>query len=505
MLALAIGIATAMFTIVDALILRPVPFSDPEQLARLVMRNEENAPGFVPIAVYQAWRQSPAFDAVEVASGNSVYVGFEGGEVRKNMARVTPGVFDLLGGVRPVLGRVFDPSDGRPGTDNRVLISEDLWRTLYHADASLVGSTIPVDGTPMVVVGILASDFRFPGWNTEIWKADGFEGPDQRPIGSVLRPIGSVYVRFASAMPRADALQIATAAAHEAHDYEASWRAWPWPVGSNLDDYYARALPLLFGGVVLLFVVLCTNVAGLLLTGLAVRAHELGTRAALGASRARLVRQALVETILLGTAGIASGAGLGWLLVSASRSVLPEAAFVHSLNTLDVDLRALGVASIADLVATLGVGVLPAVAGTRVDAGRLLQMAGRATSTGRARATTRALLVCQIALSCTLVFGATVLVLLVRQPGERGSRARSTQRAEGGRRVSPGVVRYRGVARSRRACSGGCDPRPARRHGRLVVVRHAAARRHHPLRPLDGGSAQRPARRHGRLLLRRRW
>jgi predicted permease len=113
---------------------------------------------------------------------------------------------------------------------------------------------------------------------------------------------------------------------------------------------------------------------------------------------------------MLGAASAAAGAGLAWLLVSAVRSFLPQAAFVSSLNTPDIDVRALGAASIAGVVATLGAGLLPAVLGTHANVSRLLQTAGRATPTGRARVATRALLVCQVALSCTLVFGATLLV-----------------------------------------------------------------------------------------------
>lgn len=132
MLALGIGIATAMFTIVDALILRPVPFRDPAQLAHVWMGNDHGGRTLVAPAVVRAWRESPAFDGAESAIQDTALL--ETGEtvVTRGMAIVTPGVFDLLGGVRPVRGRLFDAGEGRAGQNDRLLVSETVWRTLYR-------------------------------------------------------------------------------------------------------------------------------------------------------------------------------------------------------------------------------------------------------------------------------------------------------------------------------------------------------------------------------------
>jgi predicted permease len=213
-------------------------------------------------------------------------------------------------------------------------------------------------------------------------------------------------------VPAADALRVATTVAREADPTTATQWAQSRPLSAlELDTYYARAVPLLSGGVLLLFLVLCANVSSLLLAGLAARGREFATRTALGASRSRLVRQAFLESLVVGAAGVAAGTGIAWVLVSVSRVVLPQAALLHSLNPLNIDGRALGVTSIAGLVATLAAGLLPAVIGTRVDAGRSLQLAGRSsTETPRARLARGGLLVGQIALSCTLLLGATLLV-----------------------------------------------------------------------------------------------
>lgn len=157
-LALAIGVTTAMFTLLDALILRPVPFRAPEELSFIHMGTKNGGRGTVAPAVLRAWRESPAFAGAESASPDTALVEADATVGTRGIARVSPGIFDLLGGVRPVRGRLFDQSEGRPGADDRVLLSEDLWRTLYHGDPAIVGRRVTIDGEALLVVGILPSE-----------------------------------------------------------------------------------------------------------------------------------------------------------------------------------------------------------------------------------------------------------------------------------------------------------------------------------------------------------
>lgn len=197
-LALGVGITTAMFTIVDALILRPVPFRAPDQLAFIYMGNDRGGRATVAPAVLRAWRESPAFAGAESAVPDTALIEFESAVVTRGIARVTPGLFELLGGVRPVRGRLFDPSESRAGSDDRVLLSEDVWRALYHSDPALVGRRVTIDGESLVVVGILPAEFRFPSWNTVIWRAIDFDTlPPSRSDERLM-----AYVRFATNMPR---------------------------------------------------------------------------------------------------------------------------------------------------------------------------------------------------------------------------------------------------------------------------------------------------------------
>jgi predicted permease len=406
MLALAIGVTTAMFTMVDALLLRPVPFPAADQLALVYMGNAHGGRITVAPAVLHSWRDSPVFSGAESAVPDTALIEFDGSVVTRGIARVTPGIFDLLGGVRPVRGRLFDASEGQAGSDDWVLLSEDLWRGLYHADPTLVGRRITVDGESLTVVGILPAEFRFPAWNTVIWRAASLDpprGPGTRAMA---------YVRFAPGMPRPDAVRLATSAARAADSANADLEARVEPLaGLVLDAYYQRAVPLLAGAVVLVFLVLCANVSSLLLARLTVRQREFSVRSALGASRARLLRQGLVESGLLGALAALTGTGIAWTLVSVSRAFLPEAFLLRTLNPLNLDGRALAITAVSGIVATAAAGLIPAWLGSRVNADSSLRVTDRgATETRGARAVTRVLLCGQIALACMLLVAATLLV-----------------------------------------------------------------------------------------------
>ena len=428
MLGLGIGISTAMFTVADALILRPVPFDEPEQLARVYMGNDRGGRTTVAPAVIHAWRESAAFSGVESAVADTALVEVDGAVVTRGIARVTPGLFDLLGGVRPIRGRLFDAAESRAGVHDRVLLSEDVWRTLYRADPGVVVRSVTIDGESLVVVGVLPSEFRFPSWNTVIWRAVDIDAPPPAAAGEL--PVA--YVRFAPGLPRSDALRVASEAARAADGRNAELRARDDPLADMVRDrYYQRAVPMLVGGVVLVFLVLCANVSSLLLARLTSRQREFGMRSALGASRARLISQAFVESSVLGLLGVIAGVAVGWSLVSLARAFLPEAFLLRTLNPLDIDRRALVMTSAAGVIATLAAGLLPAWVGTRVDAtGSLRVMDRGGTETRGARVVTRGLLIGEIALACTLLVGATLLVrsFINLTNAERGLDVSSTLR-----------------------------------------------------------------------------
>jgi predicted permease len=402
MLALGVGIVTAMFTVVDSLLLRPVPFRDASQLVQLFMGGEHGGVTRVSPAVLDAWRKTPGIEGAESAMEDTAVVELGGTVVTRKIATVTPGIFTMLGATHPLHGRLFVADEGRPGATDRVLVSEAVWRSLYHADPTLIGRTVLADGEPLTVVGILPASFRFPSADTALW----------RPTQLHRRPdeTAQAYVRFAANMPRQEVLRRVTLAAMAADAGNTGLHPWMLPLAGSSDDYLKRAVPLLAGGVVFVFLVLCANVCCLMMSRLTSQRREFGMRAALGASRTQLIRQALAESCVLGLAGVVAGGAVAWALVSICRSLLPEPILLQTLNPLDLDARALVSTSAAGLVATIVIGLLPAWLGTKVDVTDTLRVSDRSrTESAGARVLTRSLLIAEVCLACTLLVCGTLL------------------------------------------------------------------------------------------------
>lgn len=408
MLGLGIGLTTAMFTVADALVFRPVPFAAPDELAFVYMGNDSGGRTTVAPSVLSAWQESRAFAGAESAVSATALVGVDGAVTTRGMARVTPGVFGLLGHVRPVRGRLFDPLEVRAGIDDRVVISETLWRTLFHSGDEIVGLPIVVDGEHLTVIGVVPASFQFPQSDIAIWRA---VAPRALPASAADERL-RVYVRFASGVPRRDAVRIAEEAARAADSTNAGLYLHVEPLAGRVvgpDD--ERAVPLLAGAVLLVFLVLCANVCSLLLARMTARQHELRLHAALGAPRGRLIRQTLVEASILGAIGALAGIAVAWTLVSGARAYLPDALLLRTLNLLDVDARALAVTSISAVAAIFVAGLLPAWIGTRTPAHSTMCILDRGgTESHSARAAMRTLIVIEISLACTLLVGATLLV-----------------------------------------------------------------------------------------------
>ncbi|HXG69695.1 MAG TPA: FtsX-like permease family protein [Gemmatimonadaceae bacterium] len=405
MLALGIGLTTAMFTVVDVLILRPVPFQQADQLAMLWMRGPTGGRTTVRPSVLHAWRESGVLTAAEAANPDTALIEVGSMFATRGMARVTPGIFAMLGGVQPDRGRLFDSTDGGAGADDRVLLSADVWRTLYRSDPLIVGQRITVNSESLLVVGVLPAGFRFPAWDTQLWRADAFSGNGGSP-----EILPRVYVRFAPGITRDDALRVALAAAHAADSNTAK----QWPQAEPLvrsDDYYTRAVPVFAASVLFVLAILCANASGLMLGRLSSRQREFAMQTALGAARYRLIRQTLLESCLIGAIATGVGAFLAWALVGLSHGFLPEATLVRTLSPLSINVRTLVATSVIGVAAALLTGMLPAWLGTRVQANASMRVSERSsTETREAKWLTRTLLIGEVALACTLLAGATVLV-----------------------------------------------------------------------------------------------
>lgn len=394
LLALATGLSTAMFSVIDALLLQPAPFHDAGRLVRQTLFRPEPA-------VMAEWRASGMFEGVEAVRLQPFRLESENGGTWSG-AWVTPGVFSLLG-VRPIHGRVIDaPADtGLP----EVMLSDAIWSAAFGRDPAVLGRRVRIGGAPAVVVGIMPQDFRFPEPVTQAWGSF-------RPVAGGAGPV-TIVGRLRASVPLADAesraAEIVRRVAYVSPNYRSATGAPPFTrIGDRpLGEFVSGALWVLFGGVALVFVVLGANVNSLLLARLGTRRRDFGVCAALGAARARLIRQATIEHVLIGLAGVCMGTGLAWLLTS----LVPEAFLERTLNPIDIDPRAIAAASAIGGLSVVLCGLLPAWLGTRADPMTSLRRSGQsATDTAPSRTAAGVLVVAETALACALLVGSAFLV-----------------------------------------------------------------------------------------------
>ena len=397
MLAVAIGLSTAMFAVLDALILRPVPFPNADRLVQINLRGQNNSrPPFWEI-VY-AWKRDGPFERVENQVPDTALVGADVGSVAVTSARVSPGMLEMLG-AKPIRGRTFSAPD-----EGGVVISETLWRKGFNGDPRIIGRSVAVDRDAEVVIGVMPASFRFPERNTEAWRL--FTPYMLREI----QPI--TYALLSDRVPLDQALSLATNLAHEADKDTAGRIAVAIPfAGVSNNTYAERALPVLGGGAVLVFLALCANASALLLARFTARRRQFGLRAALGASRSRLLGQASIESAVIGATGAIAGIGLAGLIVNVAEKLLPRAFLARSLRALEIDTTAVAIAAGLAVLATLFAGLAPAWVATRVNVSSALRVAeSTGTEARSARLMSRGLIVTEIALACALLVGGALLV-----------------------------------------------------------------------------------------------
>ena len=400
MLALAIGLTSAMFTVVDSYLLRPGPFRQLETFGQLgVGENADKASVNLPLTYARAWRSAGVFHAVHALIQQPATFGTGDETVTVGGARVTPGLLDDIG-AKPIAGRLFAETEGRDGDGNPVVISESLWRSRFQADPSIVGRTIDVSGSTATVVGILPASFAFPYAQVKVWRPLDLSAP---PAGLGSR-LSYAYARFETGRSREGALAAAARIAHDVNPSEPDAIVAATPVTRGLlDDYSKSSLLALAVGVGLVFLVLCANATNLLLARLGARRQEFALCTALGASRARLLRQSVLEQLMLGLVASVAGFGVAAFLVTLASTSLPNDLLWRTLNPLRVDVRAVLGTSAFGMLAILVAGIFPAWLGTsRAPSGAIQDVTRSATPGRQSRRATTVLLVAEIAFAVTL-------------------------------------------------------------------------------------------------------
>ena len=406
LLALAIGVTAAMFAIVDAFLVRPAPFRDPSTLTQLAIRDGDGDLSNPDYASARAWRDSGVFTSVMTAVLNAPGT-FEGplGPVNRSGAYVVPGTFAELG-VTPILGREFVAGEGREGNNGQVILSEAVWRDFFAADRAVIGKTIQIEKVSLVVIGVMPASLRFPIRGNGIWRPFDL---DSLPA-EIARRRPIVYARRQANMPVVEAERLATDAV--APLLKTPGRVELREFSAGLLDTYSRdSLMALAIGVGLVFLVLCANVANLILARTSARRHEFGVYTALGASRFRLLRQVFFETSAIAVCATVLGLGLAFGLVAVAQRTLPEDLMWRTLNPLDLDLRAVAATSGVGAFALFLAGLPAAWFGTRADANQSIRLISRSgTDTPGSRRLTRSLLVVEVAMAVALLAAAGLQV-----------------------------------------------------------------------------------------------
>ena len=341
-IALGIGATTAIYSVVDATLLHPLPYPEPEQLVRI----QEDFPGLgahdvrLSVPEWKDFQNSGIFQYVSPERSGSVNVTGSSQPARIQFKSVAPNYFTLLD-VKPELGRVFHPDDPTPGFNLEAVISDGLWKRDFGADPHILGRTMRLDNDVYFVVGVMPPDFHDQGRtteirNTEIWAACGFSSLLLPPRTRSTRVLKTAIARLKpgltveAAQSRLDAL-VASLQKQFPADYppESAWSVHLVPLGETVVGNVRQPLLLMMGAVGLVLLIGCVNVANLLLARATARGREMAVRQALGAPRMQLIRQLLTESLLLSMLGGIAGLAILFftrkLLLQIIPSTLPQA------------------------------------------------------------------------------------------------------------------------------------------------------------------------------------
>ena len=413
-LALGIGANTAIFSVVNAVLLRPLPFDDPSRIMQVWhVPPAKSFPGMTRFSVspanYLDWRsQSSSFEQIAAYGFRSFTVGGKERPEAIQAAAVASDFFALLR-VAPLLGRTFTPDEDRPGEGHVVILGYNFWRDHFASDRNILGRGILLDGETYSVVGVMPETFRFPSWG-KIWIPLAWTNETRAVRGNhnylvISRLKKGVDIRKA----QAELSAICTRLEQLYPEDDRGWGAVIQPLREELVGDVRPALLVLLGAVAFVLLIACANVANLVLAKTLARRKEIAIRTALGASRIVVLRQILAETVLLSVAGGALGLFLARFGISLIVKVLGHR--IPGFMQITLDVPVLTFTLLLSVVAGVLAGLIPAVRFTRADVNEALKQGqSRGSSDVRGGGTRRLLVISEVALSLVLLIGAGLMI-----------------------------------------------------------------------------------------------
>jgi putative ABC transport system permease protein len=409
-LALGIGATTAIFTIVDAVMLRPYPYADMDRIVMLAETTRAGQTLSIAWANFQDWReQNQVFEHLGIYRG--AVLNLTGGDQPERLiaSLVSSDVFKAVG-LQAMIGRTFTADEDRAGAPRVAVVSERFWRSHLDADASAIGRTIMLDGEPHIVVGVMPAGMRFPSRTTDVWLPVGLfvpTFPADRGAHPGLFAVAKLKTGIGVARASADMDAIARRLERQYPMSNTDHTVSIEPYYEQIVQNIRPALLALSGAVAFVLLIGCANLANLMLARADTRQREMAIREALGASRRRIAQQMLTESLLMALGGGALGALLAWWGVKAFVAMRPST--VPRIDLVAVDLRVLAFAAVVSIGVGIAFGLAPAMRAASLDLLTSLKDASRGTAAA-GRRTRSALVVLEVALALVLLVGAGLTI-----------------------------------------------------------------------------------------------
>ncbi len=408
-LALGIGATSAIFSVVNGVLLRPLPYQDPNRLVRV----HEIVPQYGRFAVAPAtfldWRrQNAAFARIAAYTGGSATFVQNDNPERVPNASVSWDIFELLGAT-PSLGRGFRADEDAPGKNTVIVISHGMWQRRFGADPNVLGRSVIVNGVPVTVVGLMPPEFYFPNRETEFWQPIALNPANATRGGHFLGVIARLKPAVTQAQAGAEIKGISERLATQYPEASANESAEIVPLHEQIVGGIRPGLVTLLAAVTVVTLIACANVANLLLVRASVRAKELAIRSALGAARRRLVLQMLTESLVLSITGGVSGLALAFLAIKPIRTL--SAGSIPRTGDIAIDVPVLMFVLALSMLTGILFGLAPAWhAARRGGLVEMLKEGGRSSTGSGGRWIRNSLLVTEVALSIVLLVGAVMLL-----------------------------------------------------------------------------------------------